>query len=210
MFRLFALAAAVSLIAAPAIAGDGVPIVPFDSPIRFTPHMPQVVGADHPFAGRIAVDPVVGMPDRIGAFLNTFVRPKELNAALAASIAAAGLAAVDDAAAPLRLKTTWIAFDSPFKISFSSRASATLRYELVRRGTGEVIFRRDVTTAAKASGGNAADRQRGTARAVISANLAGAIWCIEQSPARAAPQDCAVEPVGQFDAPIIVAIPIYR
>ncbi len=197
---------ALLLTAAPARADDTVPIEPFGSSVRFAPYSPRVVEADHPWRGKLVVAPIVAMPERVGAFLNTFTRPREMNAALARTIADAGLAADAGGAATNRLTVTWVAFDAPFKIGFSSRVSATLRYELARVDTGEPVFRRDVTTAATASGGNAADRMRGVARAVLSANLAGAIWCLEESPFGRAPADCATAPQGEFSAPITVPI----
>jgi hypothetical protein len=198
--------AALALIAAPARAGETVPIEPFGSIVRFAPHSPRVVEADHPWRGKLTVAPIIAMPERVGAFLNTFTRTKEMNAALARTIADAGLAAGSGNSATHRLTVTWVAFDAPFKISFSSRVSATLRYELMRVDTGEPVFRRDVTTAASASGGNAADRMRGVARAVLSANIAGAIWCLEESPFGRAPVDSVTAPQGSFSAPITVPV----
>ncbi len=195
--KMFAVAGAISM-AAPASAGERVPLVPFKSPVIFAPYRPAVVSSDHPFAGRIRIEPIVGMPDRVGSFLNTFVRVKEMNRALADTLAASGMAAKAPQAAPYHLVVTWLAFESPFKISTSSRAKATLRYELRRTDSEEVIFRRDVVTSAQASGGVASERQRGTVRAALAANLAGAMWCLEQSPLGKAPLNCTTAPVGSF------------
>lgn len=194
----------------PAAAGDSVSLVPFGNTIRFAPFAPAVVAPDHPFAGRIRIDPIVGMPGRIGSFLNTFVRAKELNEALDATIGLTGMRAKAPTSAPFHLTVTWLTFESPFKISFSSRAKATLRYELRRTGSEELIFRRDVVTSAESSGGDASTRQRGTVRATLAANLAGAIWCMEQSPLGKAPTNCTSNPVGRFAAPITLTAPVYR
>lgn len=194
-------------IPAAACAGGNVPLVPFNSPIRFTPATPQVVPSDHPLAGKVRVDPISNMPNSVGGFLNVFVSAKELNGALGQSLAVAGMRASDERYAPFQLTVTWLEFDSPFKISFSSRATASLRYELRRVDSGAVIFQRDVTTSAQASGGNATDRQRGTARAALAANLAGAIRCLDLAAYGQAPANCAVSPTGSFAAPIAVVVP---
>lgn len=206
--KLLGAAGFILAMATPAVAGDRVPLVPFNSPLLFAPHMPVVVKPDHPFAGRVRLDPIADMPERVGSFLNTFVRVKEMNAALADTLAASGMQARDPQSAPYHLAVTWLTFESPFKIGTSSRAKATLRYELRRTGSEEVIFRRDVTSAAEASGGDASARQRGTVRATLSANLAAAMWCMEQSPLGKAPAVCTATPVGSFGAPVPVAIPV--
>ncbi len=206
-----ALAAAATMIASsPALAGANVSLVPFKGPIRFTPHMPQAVSADHPLAGRVVVDPVANMPNSVGGFLNRFVSARELNRALGDTLAEAGMRGGAEQSAPFRLFVTWVSLDSPFKIGTSSRAAVTLRYELRRTDSGAVIFRRDITTSAEASGGNAADRQRGTARAALAANLAGAIWCMDLAAYGRAPENCALSPTGRFAAPISVYVPSYR
>ncbi len=190
----------------PAYAGGSVSLNPLKSSMQFSPHTPQVVAADHPLAGKIMVDPIVGAPEKICTFMNAFAHAKELNAAFSTGMADAGMASTGSIGGPFRLTATWVSFDSPFKISASSRAAVTIRYELQRVSSGAVIFQRDITTSAESFGGNAADRQRGTVRATISANFAGAIWCLEQAAYGNAPENCAVSPVGSFSAPIVVPI----
>ncbi len=196
--------AASAFLAGPAAANGDVSLNPLQTALEFTPHGPAVVAATHPLAGRVVVDPIVNVPARIGSFLNTFARAGEMNEALVRGVTDAGMLSTGPGA--FRLTATWLAFDSPFKISLSSRASATIRYELRRIDSGTVIFQRDITTSTTTSGGNAAIRQRGTARATLAANFAGALWCLEQAAYDRAPADCAVSPVGSFDAPIVVPI----
>ena len=206
-----ALAVVATLIASsPALAGGNVSLVPFKGPIRFSPHMPQAVSAEHPLAGRVAVDPVANMPNSVGGFLNRFVSARELNRALADTLTEAGMRGGAEQTAPFRLFVTWVSLDSPFKIGILSKAAVTLRYQLRRSDSGAVIFQRDITTSAEASGGNATDRQRGTARAAIAANLAGAIWCMDLAAYGRAPENCALSPTGRFSAPIAVYVPRYR
>jgi hypothetical protein len=199
---------AICIVATPAIAGGGVSLNPMQTTMQFTPHTPEVVPANHPLFMKVMVDPIVDVPDKIGTFMNAFARAKEINEALSKGMTDAGMRSPDANAGPFRLTATWLSFDSPFRISASSRAAVTIRYELRRVNSGAVIFQRDISTSAESSGGNAADRQRGTVRATLAANFAGAIWCIEQAAYGKAPDNCAVSPVGSFAAPIVV--PIFR
>lgn len=194
-------------VATPASARK-VSLLPFDTSLGFAPAAPRVIGADHPFYHRIEVAPIVGMPEKLGAFLVSYTKRAEVQDALERTIATAGLGAPAGTAPTLRLTATWLDFDAPQKIGFSSHATVTIRYELSRIPSGEVIFRRDITTEAKAHGGDGAERLKGTARSVILASLASATWCLERSPAGGAPADCALHPMGQFGEPLRLMVPM--
>ncbi len=200
--------AVVCTISGPAVAGGSMSMNPLNTSMQFSPHAPEVVAASHPLSARVIVEPIVNVPAKIGTFMNAFARAEDLNDALNDGMASAGMRSTSTARGIFRFTATWVSFDSPFKIGASSRASVTIRYELRRIDSGAVILQREITTSTSSSGGNAADRQRGTARAAIAANFAGAIWCLEQAAYGKAPENCAVSPVGSFSAPIIV--PLFR
>ncbi|MBY8826964.1 hypothetical protein [Hephaestia mangrovi] len=194
-------------VAAPASARK-LSLLPFDTKLSFAPAAPGVIGPAHPFYHHIEVAPIVGMPEKLGAFLVSYTKRGEVQAALERTMADAGMLAPAGTTPTLRLTATWIAFDAPQKISFSSHATVTIRYELSRIPSGDVIFRRDITNQAKASGGDGAQRLQGTARSVILASLASATWCLEQSPLGGAPLDCTLHPVGRIGDPVKVWMPI--
>jgi len=189
---------------------SGVALSPFDGKLRFVPYSPHVVQRNHPLAEKISIEPVINMPDKIGLFMNSFVKSKEFDEALQSSITTAGMHVQQGDTAKFNLAVTWLSFESPFKISFSSHATVLIRYELSRVDTGAIIFRRDVSTSAAASGGNAADRQKGVARASIAANLAGGIWCLEEAAYGRAPDNCGTSAEGEFAAPFTYTVPYLR
>ena len=203
----FSVALVIAAQSLPAIAKSPVSLNPFAGAISFSPHRPKAVTAGHPLAASIVVDPIVDAPAKTGIMLNTYMKNAEINEGLVSGLRSAGMVAADPRAAKFRLTATWLEFNAPFRISFSSKATVIVRYELRRIDTGAVIFSRDVTTFAKASGGEGSARQKATARASVAANFAGTIHCLQEAAYGRAPQDCAVSPVGSFSTPMY--IPIY-
>lgn len=194
--------------ATPALARK-VSILPFDTTLGFTPAAPTVIGPDHPFYHSIEVEPIVGMPEKLGAFLVSFTKRLEVQDALQRTIVTSGLGAPAGTAPTFRLTMTWLSFSAPQKISFSAHATVSVRYELTRITTGEVIFRRDITNSVESKGGDGAERLKGTARSAILASLASATWCLERSPLGGAPADCTLHPIGQFGEPLRMMAPIW-
>lgn len=184
--------------ASPALAADPVPLSPYDWIGGIAPFRPAPVAAEHPLYRRVALEPVVGVPERVGATFNLVARAKEINAAIRATLDRSNLLAPDGGTPSTILKVSWVDFDLPFKISFSSSASVTVRYELRRVDTGQIIFRRDVTTTSRASGGPGDVRARSTGRAAILGNIAGAIWCLDKAAYGQAPQNCAAQAGGSI------------
>lgn len=200
---------ALLLVPAAAMAKPAVSLEPFNRGLSFTPEAPRPLPPEHPLYHRVALDPLAGVPARVGPVLNTIASGREFEDALRQSLIAANFAA-SDGAPKARLTVTWLNFDAPMKISFSSSATSQLRYELRRIDNGELIFSRDIVTQTRASGGNAVDRFKGTGRAALQANIASALLCLDKAAYGTAPQDCALHPTGSFRAPIMVAVPVYR
>ncbi len=199
-----------------ALAGTGaanaqrVSLHPFESNLGFAPQRPRAVDANHPLYGRILLEEVEAMPRRIGSFLLPVTNARELNEALRGTLASSNMLAGSAAAARARLRVTWRRFDLPFRIGFSSRATVAVHYQLSRIDTGQVIYAREIVTAAESRGGEASARARGTGRAAILTNLASLVLCLERAPFEPPSDACVVRPTGSFSAPITVVTPIYR
>jgi hypothetical protein len=200
--RILVLAAAL-LGAGAAAAKPAVALDPYAGGLTFS-QAPGPLAPDHPLYHRVALAPLAGMPDRVGALFNRFADPKEVSGALHDALAGAGMAADAPAAAKARLTVTWLGLEAPIKIGFSSHATARIRYALTRVDNGQTIFARDIVTEVKAKGGDGAKRLQGTARAAIAANIASAIFCLDKAAYGQAPADCALGVSGRFDAPIHV------
>lgn len=197
-------------LAIPAQARRPVSLLPFENDIRFSPDQPHVLGAEHPLFRRILLEDVQNMPGRVGSIFAPVTGPGEYNEALRRTLASANMLASTSGDAKARLRVSWRQFDLPFHIGIGSSATVAINYELSRIDNGQVIFSRQILTRASARGGNAATRAQGTGRAAILANIASATLCLEKAAVGQAPEDCAVNPVGSFSAPIAVAVPHYR
>lgn len=195
------------MVCTPALARNAVPLTPFDWGGGFSRFGPAAVPTEHPLYGRIAVAPIIDMPNRVGSTFVLVTRPNEFNAALEQTLASAHMLAPDKTTEKAILTVQWVSFDLPFKISQSSEVTAILRYKLTRADNGKVIFQRDITTSASGSGGNATDRTRGIGRAALMANIAGATWCLQKAATGPAPADCSTKALGGFSAPIVVYSP---
>ncbi len=206
----FALPLALLLAATPAAAADPMPLSPYAWMGGFAPYKPAPVAAGHPLFGKIALAPIVSMPNRVGGTFILVTRPKELTAALRETLAKSNMLAADGTAPKATLEVSWVDFDLPFKIGMSSKANVTIHYELKRVDTGEVIFNRDVTTSAELQGGgDASIRARAAGRAAILGNVAGALWCLDQAAYGRAPMNCASQPLGSFTIQTTRFFPIF-
>ncbi len=153
----------ITALASPALA-QSISLDPFKTSLGFAPQRPRAVDSRHPLFGRILVEDVEEMPDRVGAFLMSVTSRREFNTTVRTALASANFLAETPEQARVRLRITWRRFDLPFRIGFSSRATAALRYDLTRIDTGQVIFSREIETGAEFRGGNAYLRARGTGR----------------------------------------------
>lgn len=168
------------------------PLQPIGLP--FAPDSPRPLTPDHPLYRQVALDPVIDMPGNVGKFLVPITSAKELNEALRETLDRANMLAPAGAQPKAKLVVRWVGLDAPQKIGFSSHATASLSYTLMRVPSGEQLFRRDIVTAASSNGGDASDRLRGTARLALLTNLASAVVCLDKAAYQRAPADCALTP----------------
>jgi hypothetical protein len=194
----------------PALAREAVSLRPLQSNMQFAPQTPQPVGPNHPLFRRIMLEEVQGMPARVGSTFIRVTNAREFNSAVRDTLGDGSMLAATPAEAKARLRVTWRSFELPFRIGLSAQATVAVHYELSRIDTGQVIFSREIVTRAQARGGEASARARGTGRAAIGANLASLLFCLDHAATSAQPVDCALQPVGRFSAPIVVAVPIVR
>ena len=143
MFALLALAPQ------SALASDGVPLSPIG--FSFSPSAPAPLKPDHPLYRRIALEQVADMPGVVGGKatlgLAGAAKRSSFEKALRETMNKLNMLATTDAEAKVRLSPRWIDMDAPFKISFSSRASVTMGWSLTRIDNGQLLFKRDITTA---------------------------------------------------------------
>lgn len=186
----------IAFLAAGAIASSAeakvFPLQPVGLP--FSPDSPRPLSPDHPLYRQVALDPVADMPQKVGKFLIPITSAKEMNEALRQTLDRANMLAPPGTRPKARLLVRWAGFDAPQRISFSSQATASLSYTLIRATNGERLFHRDITTVSRSTGGDASDRLKGNARLAILTNLASAIVCLDKGAYGRAPVDCALEP----------------
>src|SRR5687768_8764895 len=110
------------LLAAAAVAAEArLPLVP-TTPGVFPVPIPAVA-ADHPLHGRIAIEPVAGMPSRVGTWLHPITRPAEFDAALQQTFRDTAMLAAPGVAPRARLIVTWREIEAPVRIGLGARAS---------------------------------------------------------------------------------------
>ena len=192
---LAALAAAASTGAALA---KSFPLSPMGLP--FAPESPRPLAPDHPLYRQVALDPLVDMPGKVGSFLVPITNAREMNQALRDTLDRANMLAPPGAPAKARLVVRWAGLNAPAKISFSSEATATLSYSLVRVENGQELFRRDIVTVSRSTGGDASDRLKGNARLAILTNFASAVLCLDKAAYGQAPANCALTPQASYHA----------
>lgn len=168
------------------------PLQPIGLP--FAPESPQPLSPAHALYRQVALDPLADMPKQVGRFLIPITSAKEMNEALRQTLDRANMLAPPGTQPKVRLLVRWVGLDAPQKISFSSEATARLSYTLIRVQNGEQLFRRDITTVSRSTGGDASDRLKGNARLAILTNLASAILCLDKAAYQRAPADCALQP----------------
>jgi len=168
------------------------PLQPVGLP--FAPDSPRPLSPDHPLYRQVALELLADMPEKVGKFLIPITSSKEMNEALRQTLDRANMLAPPGAQPKARLLVRWAGLDAPQKISFSSEATASLSYTLVRAQNNEQLFRRDITTFSRSTGGKGSDRLKGNARLAILTNLASAIVCLDKAAYGRAPADCALKP----------------
>ena len=149
--------------------------------LPFAPDSPKPLAPDHPLYHQIALDPVADMPSKVGSFLVPITSAKEMNEALRDTLERANMLAPPGAQAKARLVVRWAGLNAPAKISFSSEATARLSYSLIKIENGQELFRRDIATVSRSTGGDASDRLKGNARLAILTNLASAVLCLDKA-----------------------------
>jgi hypothetical protein len=184
--------------ATPAAAKPAVPLQPFGLP--FAPESPRPLSPDHPLFQRVALDPVADMPSKVGNFLMPITSATEMNEALRQTLERANMLAPPGVQPKARLLVRWGSLRAPAKISFSSEATATLSYTLIRLENGQELFRREISTFSRSTGGDGADRLKGNARLAIMTNLASAVLCLDKAAYGRAPADCALTPQASYRA----------
>lgn len=150
---------------------------------------------------------VVGAKATLG--LTGAAKRSSFEKALRQTMDTLNMLAPTDAEAKVRLSPRWIDMNAPFRISFSSRASVTMGWSLTRIDNSQLLFQRDISTAAESNGGDGTARTVGVGRVALMTNIASALSCIDKAAYGAAPQDCALSPNFQYKAPtyIIMFLP---
>jgi hypothetical protein len=184
------------LLGAPIAADARVPLAP-TTPGAFPIPVPAVA-ADHPLRNRIAVEPVVGMPRKVGSWLHPITNPAEFDAALRQTLSDTAMLAEAGAPPRARLTVTWREIDAPARIGMGSRAAVLIGYELRRVDNGATIFQRDIRTHSNSRGGDASERLKSNARAAILANIASVTLCLQRAAVAPAPADCAIDVQGRM------------
>lgn len=192
--------ALLALVAAPASASNEVPLSPLGLPMAPKPLTPE-----HPLYHRIALDPVADMPNVVGAsatagFIGAAKR-SSFDKAVRETLEKLNMLAPTDADARFRLSPRWLGMDAPFRISFSSRATARLDWKLNRIDTGQQIFRREIATPSEAKGRDGSLRAVGVGRMALMTNIASAAVCIDAAAYGHAAADCALTPGFRYEAP---------
>ncbi|HYI63877.1 MAG TPA: hypothetical protein VEW71_03220 [Allosphingosinicella sp.] len=185
------------LAAVPVAAQARLPLTPTGPEARF-PVPVRAVATDHPLFNRISVDPVAGMPRRVGSWLHPITNPAEFDAALQQTFRDTAMLAGPGTAPRARLSVTWREIDAPVRIGAGSRASVVIAYELRRIDTGATIFQREIRTASSSRGGDASERLKANARAAILANIASVTLCLQRAAVGPAPADCAINVEGRM------------
>lgn len=144
------------LAASPATATQRVSLRPFEGSMGFEPRALQPITSQHPLYGRILLEDVRAMPDRIGSFLMRVTTSSEFNQSLHSTLASANMLARSPAEARARLRVTWRRFHLPLQIGLTTRATVAVHYELSRIDNGQVIYSREIVTQAVGRGGNGA------------------------------------------------------
>jgi len=198
MRRFLTLVACLAACASTSTLAKSFPLNPMGLP--FAPESPRPLAPDHPLYRQVALDPVVDMPGKVGSFLVPITSAKEMNEALRDTLDRANMLAPPGAQAKARLVVRWAGLNAPAKISFSSEATATLSYSLIKVENGQELFRRDIVTASRSTGGDASDRLKGNARLAILTNLASAVLCLDKAAYGQAPANCALTPQATYHA----------
>ncbi|MBU0657216.1 MAG: hypothetical protein EPO45_14310 [Sphingobium sp.] len=189
-----------------ALASGGVPLSPIG--FSFSPSAPAPLKPDHPLYRRIALEQVADMPGVVGGKatlgLAGAAKRSSFEKALRETMNKLNMLATTNAEAKVRLSPRWIDMDAPFKISFSSRASVTMGWSLTRIDNGQLLFQRDITTAAQSKGGNGTDRMVGVGRVALMTNIASALNCVDRAAYGVARQDCALSPNFEYKAPTYI------
>lgn len=193
MIRLLA-AIALILVAAPAVAKQDVPLSPIGLP--FGPDGPRRLEAGHPLFGTVTIAGMEALPDRVGP-----AKRESFAAALTTTLDRLGMLASDPARARFRLTPVWVAMDSPFKISFSSKATVRMGWRVSRIDNGKTIFSREIATFAQSTGGSAPERRKDVERVALMSNIASAVRCIDRTALGKPPADCALTPGFGYRAP---------
>lgn len=192
--------AAMTLVSSPVTAKPAFSLQPFDAP-TFALQGLRPLPANHPLYRRVRLEPIADMPAKVGGFLAPITNAQEMSEALRATLEGANMLAPDPATAKAQLSVRWVELDAPQNLSFSSKATASLDYSLVRIDNRQEIFRRSITTYARSQGGDGTKRFKGNARLAILSNLASAILCLDKAAFGQAPPDCALKPMISFRAP---------
>jgi hypothetical protein len=168
--------------------------------LPFAPESPKPLAPGHPLYRQVALDPIADMPNKVGSFLVPITSAREMNDALRETLDRANMLAPPGVQPKARLVVRWAGLIAPSRISFSSEATATLSYSLIRIENGQELFRRDISTASRSTGGDASDRLKGNARLAILTNLASAVLCLDKAAYGQAPADCALTPQASYRA----------
>jgi hypothetical protein len=184
------------LLATPLAADARLPLAP-TTPGAFPVPIPAVA-ADHPLRNRIALEPVLGMPRKVGTWLHPITNSAEFDAALRQTLRDTAMLAEAGAPPRARLVVTWREIDAPARIGAGSRAAVLIGYELRRVDTGATIFQREIRTQSNSHGGDASERLKANARAAILANIASATLCLQRAAVGTAPADCAIDVQGRM------------
>lgn len=174
---------------------DDIPLVAIGLP--FEPEAPRPVSPDHPLFELIDIPEIADLPATVGGSALSFIKAAKrssMNKALHETFRQMHLLAPDPAKSRGTLFVTWIGTRTPFKIGGRNEATVTMRYRLVRKDNGAVLFNREITTSAGGGGVDASMRDLGIVRAAIATNFASAANCLDHASLGKWPQDCALTP----------------
>ncbi|WP_242185774.1 hypothetical protein [Sphingomonas sp. CARO-RG-8B-R24-01] len=176
-------------------ATNNIPMVAIGLP--FEPESPTPVDRNHVLYHHVEVGDIEGLPTTVGSSSLNFIRAAKrssVNAALRETFDRMNFLSPARGTAHVRLLVSWEGSTTPFHIGAHNRATATLRYRLVRIDTARVLFDRSITTSVAGGGVDASMRDNGIVRAAIATNFASAANCIDHAAYGTAPSDCALIP----------------
>ena len=169
--------------------------VPADIPLvaiglPYAPETPVPVSPKHPLYHRVSVSEIAELPS---ALRWSVARLSTINKGLRDTLERMNMLAPEDAQAGFRLVAHWGDIQPAGVFSGPGIATASLRYELTRIDTGQMLFNRNIATRIDGSKSGPYGAMN-TRRAAVAVNFASAAACLDKAAYGRAPADCALSP----------------